>query len=71
MIQLYYEQSVQKNALINRNGFRPERNSKLPDLINDLLPASEIQIQSVDLAQHVTPLRAARKAFITSGRLKN
>ena len=54
--------SQSKNAQTSHNGFSSAQ------LLNEILifPASETPVQLADVAQHITALHTARKAFITT-----
>ena len=59
-----------KNSLINNNGFSPSqlvfgRNTNLPNIIDNKLPAQE-KSTLPDIALHISALHAARKAFIAT-----
>ena len=58
-----------KNSLINHNGFSPlqtvfGKNSNLPNIMNETLPALEKVTTSADLALHIATLHSAREAFM-------
>ena len=67
-----------KNSLINHNGFSPSqivfgKNSNLPNIMSDTLPAVEKATTSVYLALHIATLDSAREAFMkaqTSEKIK-
>ena len=55
--------------MLNGNGFTTsqivfEKNSKLPNIINDTLPALEKVTNSTDLALHIATLHSAREIFM-------
>ena len=58
-----------KNSLISSKGFSPYqlvlgRNVNLPTVLSDKLPALEGQTESPTVAEHLSSLHLARKAFI-------
>ena len=60
-----------KNALINKNGFRPShfvfgRNTYLPNFINNYMPPQETTTKSFNFALHISTLHAVGKAFTES-----
>ena len=67
-----------KYSLINHDGFSTSqivfgKNSSLPNIINDNLPALERATTLADLELHIATLYSAREAFIkpqTSGKVK-
>ena len=58
-----------KNSLINHNSFSPlqivfGKNSNLPNILNDTLPALEKVTTSADLALDIATLHSEREAFM-------